>query len=80
MDSLPDNLNEIASEKGFVLIAKHPTELYHLDTSDITYTNTSTRDLELVLYLKAPIYRPGKLVIFSKMTFYQARLVKLILS
>ena len=68
IQTLFENLQTRARKKGFELVAKHSSDFYHYNTKFMTYTNLTTQELVLVVYLSPPIYRPGELFTLRKIT------------
>ena len=50
-------------------MARHPAEFYSYRCQYISYTNVSTRELMLVVYLSPPLYQPAALVNLKRVTF-----------
>jgi len=63
------NLKNKAEKHGLTLVASHPAELYQYDAQFISYTNTSTDELVLVVYITPPVFRPGASFTLKKITF-----------
>ena len=63
------SLKNKAEKHGLTLVAEHPAELYQYEAQFISYTNTSTDDLVLVIYITPPVFRPGASFTVKKITF-----------
>ena len=59
IEELYISLKNKAEKQGLTLVADHPSELYQYDTQFISYTNQSTNDVILVIYITPPVFRPG---------------------
>ena len=60
IESVFNGLKSKAKKHGLALVAEHPAELYQYDSKFISYHNTSTGDLVLVVYITPHVFRPGE--------------------
>ena len=69
IESVFNGLKSKAEKHGLALVAEHPAELYQYDSKFISYHNTSTRDLVLVVYITPHVFRPGAAFTLKQITF-----------